>query len=99
MTVVASSGDYGVGDAITTYYCDDSDKFQPHFPASCPYVTAVGATRGLKQEISASIKDQWATGSGFSMYFDRPEYQKDAADAYLTDDVKAMYPDKWNIST
>ena len=38
VSVIASSGDDGAG-------CLNKTKFDPHFPASSPYVTAVGGTR------------------------------------------------------
>ncbi|KAI9451656.1 subtilisin-like protein [Russula earlei] len=41
-TILYSSGDFGV--AGTNGFCPDG-KFNPTFPATCPYVTAVGATQ------------------------------------------------------
>lgn len=51
MTFVASSGDNGVAFSAEsgcreddgTFVSEDGD-FVPQFPASCPYVTAVGST-------------------------------------------------------
>ena len=46
VTIVASSGDYGVN------YKDQCGYF-PLFPASSPYVVAVGATMGVENGIGA----------------------------------------------
>ncbi|TRM68044.1 peptidase S8/S53 domain-containing protein [Schizophyllum amplum] len=90
VTLTFSSGDNGVGDgeidpeSHTCYSNDGSDtyKFLPAFPASCPFVTAVGGTtivNGLP-EVAVS---RFFSGSGFSDYFERPEYQADAVQAYI----------------
>lgn len=50
----------------------DSTSAVALFPASCPYVTAVGATTGLGPETAASF-----SGGGFSNFFAAPNYQKD----------------------
>ncbi|KAF4610506.1 hypothetical protein D9613_006684 [Agrocybe pediades] len=86
-TVFYSSGDYGVGDGD----CKNNDgtnttAFQPAFPASCPYVTAVGSTYHVNPEVGIDF-----SGGGFSRYFDMPSYQKKAVDAYLG----AIGPDKY----
>ncbi|KAF8903507.1 peptidase S8/S53 domain-containing protein [Gymnopilus junonius] len=71
-TVFFSSGDYGVGgsDCLKN---DGSETvlFQPDFPASCPFVTTVGATTSINPEVAASF-----SGGGFSQYFAAPTYQK-----------------------
>ena len=69
-TVLFSSGDYGVN-------CEGlQDKFQPHWPASSAYVTAVGGT--------ITPTEVWSDGGGgFSNAFPRPSYQDDAVQAYL----------------
>ena len=69
-TLLFSSGDYGV-------HCDSlQDKFQPHWPASSAYVTAVGGT--------ITPTEVWSNGGGgFSNAFPRPSYQDDAVQAYL----------------
>ncbi|KAG2011221.1 tripeptidyl peptidase SED3 [Coprinopsis cinerea AmutBmut pab1-1] len=78
-TVFFSSGDFGVGggDCLKN---DGSGKveFQPGFPASCPFVTAVGGTTRVNPEIGIKF-----SGGGFSRYFARPEYQEKAVKAYL----------------
>ncbi|KAG2355855.1 peptidase S8/S53 domain-containing protein [Suillus spraguei] len=57
VSILFSSGDYGVGDGDAdpaTQQCYSNDglnvtKFLPAFPASCPYVTAVGATVNIPE--------------------------------------------------
>ncbi|KAH8984632.1 subtilisin-like protein [Lactarius akahatsu] len=86
VSVLFASGDWGVGggDCLVqsssgnTYY-----QFLPVFPASCtshspdcrafvgPWVTSVGGTTSHNPEVAASL-----SGGGFSVYFDRPEYQE-----------------------
>ncbi|KAH8832840.1 peptidase S8/S53 domain-containing protein [Flagelloscypha sp. PMI_526] len=79
-TVFFSSGDFGVGggDCKTN---DGTNKvlFQPAFPASCPWVTAVGGTSKTNPETAVSF-----TGGGFSRYFATPDYQKTVVDSYVT---------------
>ncbi|KAJ7473652.1 peptidase S8/S53 domain-containing protein, partial [Mycena galericulata] len=58
-------------------FCE-SNMFIPVFPASCPYVTAVGATQGFKPELATNL-----TGGGFSDLFSRPWYQIQAVDGFL----------------
>lgn len=93
-TLFFSSGDRGIGGTNTCYTNDGSDtyKFQPAFPASCPYVTAVGATMNFQPEESAyrparndtnGFRDLYSSGSGFSDYFDRPSYQDKVVPAYI----------------
>ncbi|KAF9482612.1 subtilisin-like protein [Pholiota conissans] len=79
-TVFFSSGDEGVGggDCKTN---DGTNKviFQPAFPASCPFVTAVGATTGISPEQAISF-----SGGGFSRYFATPSYQSAAVSSFVT---------------
>ncbi|KAF9460533.1 peptidase S8/S53 domain-containing protein [Collybia nuda] len=78
-TVFFSSGDSGVGggDCRTN---DGTNKvlFQPVFPASCPFVTAVGGTTRVNPEIGVGF-----SGGGFSRYFARPLYQNQAVSKFL----------------
>ncbi|KAF6753083.1 subtilisin-like protein [Ephemerocybe angulata] len=79
ITLFFSSGDFGVGggDCRTN---DGTDRilFQPAFPASCPYVTAVGGTTRINPEVGVSF-----SGGGFSRYFSQPTYQSTAVSGYL----------------
>lgn len=62
----------------------------PSFPASCPYVTAVGATQlflfVIGTEISASIDSGagFMTGGGFSSYYSSLSWQSSAVSSYLS---------------
>jgi tripeptidyl-peptidase-1 len=64
-------------------FCE-SNIFIPVFPASCPYVTAVGGTQGFSPEVAVNL-----TGGGFSDLFPRPWYQTQAVDSFL----KTIPPD------
>ncbi|KAK5997615.1 Tripeptidyl-peptidase sed4 [Cladobotryum mycophilum] len=77
ISILVSSGDLGVGGG-----CLSTDnktvQFDPIFPATCPYVTAVGGTVAVSPEIA------WVGSSGgFSKYFKRPLYQERAIREYL----------------
>ncbi|KAJ3511239.1 hypothetical protein NLJ89_g4214 [Agrocybe chaxingu] len=79
-TVFFSSGDFGVGGGD----CKTNDGkatvlFQPAFPASCPFVTAVGGTTRVNPEVAVSF-----SGGGFSRYFAQPSYQATAVSTFLT---------------
>ncbi|KAG6830402.1 hypothetical protein H0H92_000898 [Tricholoma furcatifolium] len=87
-TVVFSSGDYGrmrliSGPSVGAGDCSTNDGtkreiFQPIFPASCSFVTAVGATTSIP-EVATTL-----SGGGFSRYFNRPSYQNAQVNKYLT---------------
>ncbi|KAF7328158.1 Family S53 protease-like protein [Mycena venus] len=81
ISVLFASGDGGVrgshDDSSIPGFCE-SNVFIPVFPASCPYVTAVGATQGFNPEVATSL-----TGGGFSDLFPRPWYQTQAVDSFL----------------
>ena len=66
-TVLVASGDEGTG-SQGWVFCD---KFDPTFPATSPYVTAVGGTY-LKDGKEITCQN---SGGGFSGVFDRPSYQ------------------------
>lgn len=78
-SIMFSSGDFGVGggDCVNNDGSNDI-AFQPIFPATCPYVTAVGGTTGVSPETAVDF-----SGGGFSRYFARPDYQADAVSGYL----------------
>lgn len=87
VTVLVSSGDDGsVGSRVRsgTEYCG----FSPSFPATCPYVVAVGATQGPESgnaEVSCSSDTGGVitSGGGFSTVYARPSYQADAVDEFF----------------
>jgi len=87
ISVFVASGDDGVANFPAR---QDPSKcgFSPSFPATCPYVTAVGATQGVEDgsaEIACSSDTGGGitTGGGFSTVFDQPKYQADAVQKYL----------------
>lgn len=83
-TVLFASGDSGVS-------CKGFEgKFTPNWPASSPYVTAVGGTTSLSRVWSSG-------GGGFSNVFPMPDYQKPAVEAYLKSG-DAPSTKKFNVS-
>lgn len=87
VTIVVSSGD----DGVANFQARDNARkcgYNPSFPASSPYVVAVGGTQGPesgKTEISCT-SDQGGvitTGGGFSTKFASPSYQTDAVKGYF----------------
>jgi tripeptidyl-peptidase-1 len=73
-TILFASGDSGVS-------CTRDNKFDPDWPTSSPYVTAVGGTQS-NPEVTCSFG-----GSGFSNTYGMPDYQKAAVQAYLNSGV------------
>ncbi|KAJ6451496.1 tripeptidyl peptidase A [Mycena vitilis] len=93
VSVLFASGDGGVGDGnpnpvpqqCLTNGQNQTKRFIPAFPASCPYVTSVGGTESIP-EVAASF-----SGGGFSDYFPRPAYQDKAVTTYLRKLPPGMY--------
>lgn len=61
----------------------------PSFPASCPYVTAVGATMGPEvgqPEVAcqSQLGGLITSGGGFSAYYSTPSWQKDVVLPFLS---------------
>ncbi|KAI8459395.1 peptidase S8/S53 domain-containing protein [Phakopsora pachyrhizi] len=89
VSLIFSSGDYGVG-GNGGPYCHTADDFKKPrflstFPASCPYVTSVGGTQNFFPEVAASRNGpaKFSSGGGFSEYFLRPSYQSKVVENYL----------------
>ncbi|KAK3691244.1 hypothetical protein LTR37_018776 [Vermiconidia calcicola] len=82
VSVLFSSGDFGVGPDGACYSNTDPDMriFLPAFPAGCPWVTAVGGTKGFAPEVAVS---RYGSGGGFSNFFTAPKYQKSTVAAYV----------------
>ncbi|KAJ6111815.1 hypothetical protein N7523_007876 [Penicillium sp. IBT 18751x] len=78
VSVIFSSGDSGVGSSCQSNDGSKRTKFIPEFPASCPFVTSVGGTYGIKPEEAADF-----SGGGFSDLFPRPAYQDQAVQGFL----------------
>lgn len=69
-TLLFASGDSGTDCEFIV------GKFQPMWPSSSPYVTAVGGT--------VSLSEVWAMGGGgFSNVFSTPDYQRQTVQTYL----------------
>jgi subtilase family serine protease len=83
VSVVYASGDSGVASR-------DGGTFAPGFPATCPYVTSVGATMLSSGSAVTSVEvavsdpnDDFYSGGGFSNYFAAPSYQASALATYF----------------
>ncbi|CCG82492.1 Protease S8 tripeptidyl peptidase I [Taphrina deformans PYCC 5710] len=92
VTVVVASGDSGVAARST----DDNNAdgclgtgqvFNPDFPASCPYITALGATylpSGADYKTDAEVAvTRFPSGGGFSNIYPRPSYQDSTLSSYF----------------
>ncbi|KAI0675673.1 peptidase S8/S53 domain-containing protein [Trametes maxima] len=79
-SILFSSGDDGVGagDCLTNDG-KNTKRFQPNFPASCPFVTTVGGTIRVNPEVAVSF-----SGGGFSNYFAQPSFQASAVSSFLS---------------
>ncbi|KAF8256846.1 peptidase S8/S53 domain-containing protein [Lactarius quietus] len=82
VTFLFASGDHGVG-AGDCMNRQGLLQFRPTFPATCPYVTAVGGTAGLSPTGLSPEYGTKSSGGGFSNYFDRRDYQEEVVNAYL----------------
>jgi len=101
ISVLFGSGDGGAGSIASDdpAACISNDgkntfKLLASFPASCPYVTVVGATQNFEPEVAAyrpanslgpdgNLHAYYASGSGFSEYFPRPSYQDKVVPPYV----------------
>ena len=99
VTLLFSSGNNGPnGDTPSGTH---NAIFEPEFPASCPWVTAVGGTTNLADEkaVTKSTVDitsklfYTASGGGFSKLFTAPDYQKSVVDSYTSKHVPESYSD------
>ena len=95
VSVVVASGDSGVASRWPQEGNEDGclgprgTVFSPDFPASCPYLTSVGATY-LPAGASAAGDEEVAvatfpSGGGFSNIFPRLDYQSAAVASFLAD--------------
>jgi tripeptidyl-peptidase-1 len=109
VSLLFASGDNGVGTNQTCFSNDgkNASTFLPSFPASCPYVTTVGATHRFEPEVVAyrpsvqlpdgTVVNAYASGGGFSNYFSRPKYQDRHVLEYIQD-LKGQYDGLYNKS-
>ena len=87
VVIVASAGDRGYDNKYER-------ETSPSFPASSPYVLAVGGTslhkatntRGWSEEVWSEPKRELGTGSGCSLSEAKPAWQKDKGCTKRTDD-------------
>ena len=76
VSVIFSSGDSGPGKTCKSNITGKM-RFNPIFPATCPYVTAVGGTTNVEPEIA------WSSSSGgFSDYFAAQAFQQPHTDRF-----------------
>ncbi|KAI0127380.1 tripeptidyl-peptidase-like protein [Xylariales sp. AK1849] len=82
LTVFVGSGDGGAsGTGLGDCYSNDGRRrkeFLPTFPASCPYVTSVGATTS-----TLPLEGSRVSGGGFSNYFPTPDWQQEDSAQYI----------------
>ncbi|KAI0305653.1 subtilisin-like protein [Multifurca ochricompacta] len=107
-TVLYSSGDYGVagygGVCLDNngQPVDGGKKFSPDFPATCPFVTAVGATQinpnSTVNDPESACEQVIYSGGGFSNIFPMPSYQKDAVKSYLKNYPPPYTAEQYNNS-
>jgi len=90
-SVIVASGDHGA-DNSGWFHCR---KFRVQFPASSPYVTAVGGTALLDYDNHKNETAWEYSGGGFSRYFDRPPYQKKAVSEYLNAAKNKLPPSQY----
>jgi len=103
ITVIAASGDDGVAGYLfrSAYGLKMSQCYMyASFPASNPYVTAVGGTSGPENqdssttEIACSVKtgQTITTGGGFSNYYSLPSWQSAAVNTYVNNNKAKASP-------
>ncbi|UNI22942.1 Tripeptidyl-peptidase I [Purpureocillium takamizusanense] len=96
ISVFFSSGDFGVGGNGES---NCNDGFYSLFPASCPYITSVGATQFSNgAEIAATFERGGSTGGGFSWYFPAPSYQSADTKKYISNNLDNSYSGYYNPS-
>jgi tripeptidyl-peptidase-1 len=96
VSILVSSGDDGVANFNAR---DDASEcgYHPSFPASSPYVTAIGATSGPEAgttEIACTSDTDGliTTGGGFSTMFAQPSWQSSAVTSYFNSLSAAKKP-------
>ncbi|KEF58384.1 uncharacterized protein A1O9_06310 [Exophiala aquamarina CBS 119918] len=85
ISLIFSSGDYGVGenDSCITNDGQNRTSFIPVFPASCPFVTSIGATKDHPEVVAFDSRNGFSSGAGFSNYFPRPDWQDSVVKSYI----------------
>ncbi|KAF8158458.1 subtilisin-like protein [Crassisporium funariophilum] len=107
-TVFHSSGDNGV--AGNGGVCLNANNqpvrngtvFNPGFPASCPFVTAVGATQvnpgSTVNDPEGACEQVIFSGGGFSNIFSMPSFQENAVKTFLRDHPPPFTNGQFNSS-
>ena len=89
VSIITAAGNRGPGVSCMANDGSNATRFMPAFPASCPYVTTLGATEGNTPEKAINF-----SSGGFSDHFARPAWQNSAVGAYLKahgDEWKGYY--------
>ncbi|KAF7368598.1 Family S53 protease-like protein [Mycena venus] len=92
VSVLFASGDGGVRGGHDDETQCNNNTFIPVFPATCPFVTSVGATINFNPEIAEPF-----SSGGFSNFFPAPSYQSTAVAAYLKS-LPSDFPGIFNSS-
>ncbi|KAI1271353.1 peptidase S8/S53 domain-containing protein [Xylaria sp. FL0933] len=110
VTLLFSSGDTGVAgisgrclldNGVPTPVGSDYGRFNPLFPASCPWITSVG---GSALPANGSVDDrevvayQFPPGGGFSNLFTLPDYQAEAIASYYAEHDPGYNSSRYNNS-
>ncbi|KAJ5336035.1 hypothetical protein MYU51_020039 [Penicillium brevicompactum] len=88
VSVVVASGDSGVAGIYGYCLGPNETIFNPDYPATCPYLTAVGSTEipigvsHLNHKEQATIR--FGSGGGFSNIYKTPDYQAQAVTQYFS---------------
>jgi tripeptidyl-peptidase-1 len=94
VSVVVASGDSGVA-GPSNCLGDTGKVFNPDFPATCPYLTTVGATVIPLGATASDHKEEatyrFPSGGGFSNIYKQPDYQAQAVADYFSK-AKPTYP-------
>jgi len=95
-SIFVSSGDDGVASFAAT--SADACKYEPSFPATSPFVVAVGATYNAdysepgRGEVACQSDKHSAvitSGGGFSTFYEAPDFTRGAIDGYFD----GLFPD------
>ena len=108
-TFLFSAGDSGVAGFNETCLTEDgqqeqgASRFNPDFPAGCPWVTTVGATQivpgnGPDASKESAVFQRYFTGGGFSNIFPQADFQADAVEGYLKAHVPPLPAGVFNAS-
>jgi tripeptidyl-peptidase I len=104
VSIIFASGDSGVA-SRSGCLGNSGETFAPGFPASCPYVTSVGATQvnqgAAITDVESAVSDpaeNFYSGGGFSNYFAAPSYQASALKTYFADHKPPYAASVYNAS-